>query len=245
MINTNTHNKISLCQPAHGKGCCVCCGLFNCADISFERLGHFLSAATDEIRYPPVTGNNVRNFKLLQRRYAFRDTTTYVCPYMGFIDSNTPGCLMHPVVNNGIDRRDCSLFGKEICNDYFCPAYKLLDDRLKKILITYTDNWYTYSIGIIDPLSFIWIVQLIEDLSGKPIVPEKSSIDANVATLVNTSLMMVADFFNKMPLPIFHYSEPEYHLYMRKLSLNQNSSLNAEVRDNIKKAISDSLNGCS
>lgn len=245
VINTNTHNKISLCQPAPGKGCCVCCGLYNCADISFAGLGRFLSEATDGIRCLPVPGNNERNFELLQRRYAFRDITTYVCPYMGFIDSNTPGCLMHPVVNNGIDRRDCSLFGKEICNDYFCPAYKLLDDRLKKILITYTYNWYTYSIGIIDPLSFIWIVQLIEDMSGKPIVPEKSTVDAHVATLVNTSLMMLADFFNQVPLPVFYYSEPEYHLHMRELSLNQNSSCNAGVREKIKKAVSDSLNDCS
>ncbi|HXK66361.1 MAG TPA: hypothetical protein PK348_08850 [Spirochaetota bacterium] len=241
----NASNKISLCQPAQGKGCCVCCGLFNCADISFAGLEHFLSDATAEIRYSLVTGNIVRNFELLQKQYTFRETTTYVCPYMGFIDSNTPGCLMHPAVNNGIDRRDCSLFGKEICNDYFCPAYTLLDDRLKKILVRYTDNWYTYSIGIIDPLSFIWIVQLIEDKLGEPIVPEKSTPDSIVVTLVNTSLMMVADFFNTVPVPVFYYSEPEYHLHMRELSLNQSSSLNAGVRDKIKNAISASLNGCS
>jgi hypothetical protein len=241
----NTPNKISLCQPAHGKGCCVCCGLFNCADISFEGLGHFLSDATAEVCSLPVTGSNIRNFESLQRRFTFRDTTTYVCPYMGFIDSNTPGCLMHPVVNNGIDKRDCSLFGKEICNHYFCPAYQILDDRLKKILITYTYNWYTYSLGIIDPLSFIWIVQLIEDISGKPIVPEKDTPDANIATLINMSLMMLANFFNQVPLPIFYYSEPEYHLHMRELSLNQNSLLNAGVRDKIKKAVSACFNGCS
>jgi len=241
LINMNANNKISLCQPCHGKGCCVCCGLFNCADISFEELSRFLSEATYEMRRSRVTGTTVRNFESLQRRYMFRDTTTYVCPYMGFLDSNTPGCLVHPLVNNGNDNRDCSLFGKEICNDYFCPAYRILDDRLKKILITYTYNWYTYSIGIIDPLSFVWIVQLIEDTAGKPIACETNTPDSIVASLINTSLIIYADFLNQLQDPVFYYSEPEYYLHMRLLSLHQNSSRNAAVREKIQKAVCSGL----
>lgn len=246
LINMNAYNKISLCQPCHGKGCCVCCGLLNCTDISFEGLSHFLSEATYEIHQSAVTGNTVRNFELLQRRYAFRDLTTYVCPYMGLIDSNTPGCLVNPLVNNGNDSRDYSLFGKKICNDYFCPAYRMLDDRLKKILITYTHNWYTYSIGITDPLSFIWIVQLIEDTAGKPITCETNNPDSIVASLINISLMIYADFLNQFQEPVFYYSEPEYYLHMRLLSLHKNSSRNAAVREKIQKAVSFGLIGyCS
>ncbi|HRR62158.1 MAG TPA: hypothetical protein P5547_14590, partial [Spirochaetota bacterium] len=62
---------------------------------------------------------------------------------------------------------------------------------------------------------------------------------------VNTSLMMVADFFNTVPVPVFYYSEPEYHLHMRELSLNQSSSLNAGVRGKIKNAISAVFNDYS
>jgi len=246
LIIMNAYNKISLCQPCHGKGCCVCCGLFNCADISFQGLSHFLNEATYEMQSSLVTGNTARNFESVQRRYVFRDTTTYVCPYMGFIDSNTPGCLMHPVVNNGIDSRDCSLFGKEICNDYFCPAYRILDDRLKKILITYTYNWYTYSIGIIDPLSFVWIVELIEDAAGKPLGYESNAFDSIIASVIHTSLMIYADFLNHLQEPVFCYSEPEYYLHMRLLSLHHNSSRNAAVREKIQKAVSARLSGyCS
>jgi hypothetical protein len=241
LINMNAYNKISLCQPCKGKGCCVCCGLFNCADISFQGLSHFLSVASYEMQGSLVDGNTARNFELLQRRYTFRDTTTYVCPYMGFIESNTPGCLMHPVVNNGIDSRDCSLFGKKICNDYFCPAHRILDDRLKKILITYTYNWYTYSIGITDPLSFAWIVQLIEDSAGKPIGCESNTFDSIIASLIHTSLMIYADFLNQLQEPVFYYSEPEYYLHMRLLSLHQNSSRNAAVREKIQKAVCSGL----
>lgn len=244
LINMNMHNKISLCQPCNGKGCCVCCGLFNCRDISFQGLSHFLSDATYEMQRGAVTGRHTRNFESLQRRYAFRDSTTYVCPYMGFIDSNTPGCLMHPLVNKGIDKRDCSLFGKKLCNDYFCPAYRILDDRLKKILITHTYNWYTYSIGIIDPLSFAWIVQLIED-TGTPIAAEDTP-DGIVATLINTSLMIYADYLNQLQHPVFYYSEPEYYLHMQLLSLNKKTSLNAQIREKIQKAVNFRLSGyCS
>ncbi len=245
VIYMDAESKISLCQPVKGKGCCACCGLFNCSDISFTGLSHFLLNTTLEMHKQPINlGNPVRDFASLRQRYVFRDHTTFVCPYMGFIDKNTPGCLMHPSVNKGIDGRDYSLYGKEICNDFFCPAYRILDARLQRILIAYTDNWYTYSIGIIDPLSFIWIVKLIEDMAGTAISPENNPADTTLATLINTSLMMLALFFNQLQVPVFFYSEPEYHLHMRLLSLNQNSTHNAKVRVAITQAIDAILNGC-
>lgn len=244
VINMNSDNKISLCQPGNGKGCCVCCGLFNLKNISYKELSYFLNDATDELSSCKGKNKNTRNFKNLQTRYAFRDATTYVCPYMGYVDGTTPGCLMHPSVNKGVDNRDCSLFGKEICNDYFCPAYRLLDERLQKILIAYTYDWYTYSIGIIDPVSFIWIVQMIEEVSGKLIAPENNNRDTNVAQLVNSSLLVLAQFFNQLPVTVFYYSEPEYYMYMRSLSLDTTTSYNAVVKDAIAKIINAGINGC-
>ncbi len=244
VINKANNNKISLCQPGNGKGCCVCCGLFNLQNISYRELSHFLNDATAELSSCKGMNIRTRNFNNLQTRYAFRDTTTYVCPYMGYIDATTPGCLVHPSVNKGIDNRDCSLFGKEICNDYFCPAYRLLDERLQKILIAYTYDWYTYSIGIIDPVSFIWIVKLIEDMAGKPIASVNNTPDSVVGNLINRSLTMLAQFFNQLQVPVFYYSEPEYYMHMRSLSLDTTSSSNAGVLDAIEKIISAGINGC-
>ncbi|MCX8122573.1 MAG: hypothetical protein N3F66_00230 [Spirochaetes bacterium] len=241
----NDNNKISLCQPGNGKGCCVCCGLFNLKNISFKELSHFLSYLTTKLKRQPTNHcNGFEDFKEVQIRYTFRDNTTYVCPYMGYIGENIPGCLVHPAINQGNDSRELSLFGNEICNNYFCSAYRILDERLKKILIAYTYDWYTYSIGIIDPVSFKWIIQQIEEFMGQKIASVYSDPDKNIATVVNESLMMIADFFNHCNVTVFYYSEPEYYMHMRALSLDKNSSINHSVRDAILKKIQTRINGC-
>ena len=84
-------------------------------------------------------------------------------------------------------------------------------------------------------------MQLIEDTAGKPIAYETNTPDSIVASLINTSLMICADFLNQLQEPVFYYSEPEYHLHMRLLSLHQNSSRNAAVREKIQKAVCSGL----
>ena len=158
---------------------------------------------------------------------------------MGFISDTTPGCLLHPMAND-CDCRDLCLYGKEICDDYFCPAHRILDKRLKSILIQYTQDWYTYSIGIVDPESFKWIVQVIEETFGKPITCE--TVDECIQSLLNESLLMVADYLNTLKMPIFYYSKPEYYMNMQKISLNKRSEINAPIRDSIKARIDEMFN---
>nr|HPK43833.1 hypothetical protein [Spirochaetota bacterium] len=143
---------------------------------------------------------------------------------------------VHPSINDGIDSRDHSLFGKELCNDYFCPAYRILSDREKKILIRCTCDWYSYSIGIMDPLSFRWIIQQVEGILDIQIVPEIEQENA-IVRCVNEALSMLGMVLNTLDAPLFYYSEPEYYLHMRIVSLNSESMLNKNVREAIQRLI--------
>ena len=231
------NEQVSLCQPGNGKGCCVCCGLFNLRNVSSNVLSQFLTEASIEVSYGKIINNLfIRNYDSIKKIYDFRDSTTYVCPFMGFVFSDTPGCLLHPSVNNGIDSRDCSLFGKELCNDYFCPAYRILSDKEKKILIRCTYDWYSYSIGIMDPLSLRWIIQQVEGILNIQIIPGIEQENA-IVRCINEALLMVGMLLNTLDCPLFYYSEPEYYLHMRMVSLNSESILNKNVRGEIKRLI--------
>ncbi|HOM86401.1 MAG TPA: hypothetical protein PLH80_08695 [Spirochaetota bacterium] len=231
------NKQVSLCQPGNGKGCCVCCGLFNLRNVSHNVLSQFLTEASIEVSYGKIINNlQLRKYGSIKKIYDFRDSTTYVCPFMGFIFNNTPGCLVHPSINDGIDSRDHSLFGKELCNDYFCPAYRILSDREKKILIRCTCDWYSYSIGIMDPLSFRWIIQQVEGILDIQIVPEIEQENA-IVRCVNEALSMLGMVLNTLDAPLFYYSEPEYYLHMRIVSLNSESMLNKNVREAIQRLI--------
>ena len=81
-----------------------------------------------------------------------RDDFTHLCPFQGFIDDGLPGCLVHPQVV-GEEQRDKGLFGAIVCGRYLCPAYEILRNETKAILIENLDDWYLYTIAIIDPIA--------------------------------------------------------------------------------------------
>ncbi len=147
-----------------------------------------------------------------------RDDTTHVCPFQGFIgDEERPGCLAHPAVQTA-DFRDRSLFQSKICEDFFCPTHDLLDDFHRRILLEAVDDWYAYSIAIIDPDSFIWIADAIGARGGTLIT---GGIKPNVGRAITRSLLIHADSLNRFPGPLFHYSVSEYRLHGRHYSLKE------------------------
>jgi hypothetical protein len=135
-------------MPDKTKSCAACCGLMNHTDISRKNLTKFLNdgafRAANYWRYQ-IDGSYP------EQTTSCRDYSTHICPFHGFIADGLPGCLVHPRVA-GEDRRDRGLFGAA-CGRYFCPAYTLLSNETKTILIETLDDWYLYTMAIIDPLA--------------------------------------------------------------------------------------------
>lgn len=208
-------NTRTLCRPNDRLACCACCGLFNLADISRDCLYNYLSSGIQRLHREPSELDGNRHLGGL----GLRDDTTHVCPFQGFIgDEERPGCLAHPAVQTA-DFRDRSLFQSKICEDFLCPAHDLLDVFHRKILLEAVDDWYAYSIAIIDPDSFIWIADAIGERDDTLIT---GIIRPNVGRAITQSLLIHADSLDRFPGSLFHYSVSEYRLHGRHYSLKEN-----------------------
>lgn len=220
-------NNITLCQPDGNKSCCACCGLFNFRDISRDHLSSFLDRGMERKNNPAEPDYS----EWLDREYQLkvRDFTSHICPYIGYITTAKPGCLLHAGLNTR-DMRDMSLFGSAICNDYLCPAHKILNTEHKEILIEQIDDWYLYSTAVIDPESYVWILNCLLEKSG---VPSKAVLKKGL----NTGLMAHAGFLQSLEIPLFHYSVSEYDLNKHIFSLGSDSGEMSAHRERIRKLL--------
>lgn len=201
--------KIILCQPDSKKGCSACCGLLNFRDITRTSLCSFLEEGKQRaVDAKKETEKDIR-FRYNEN---LRDNTSHVCPYQGFLSENRPGCLIHPA-SNITDERDRSLFGKKICDSFLCPAHEILTEEQKKIIISSIDDWYLYTIAVIDPLSTLWIIGEIEkSLAGK-------NSEDKFALILNEALRIHAQFLSSYSGSVFFYSLSEYNMAKDNFSL--------------------------
>jgi hypothetical protein len=190
---------LNLCMPDKTKSCAACCGLMNLADISRENLTGFLHdgafRTANYWRYQ-IEGSYP------EQTTACRDYTTHICPFHGFIDDGRPGCLVHPNVA-GEDRRDWGLFGGATCKKYLCPAHELLTREKKAVLIDNLDDWYVYTIAIIDPLA---TVRIIEQLNQKGLHEGEDPFRQTLADALEDH----AEDLNRREGNVFCYSKEEY-----------------------------------
>ncbi len=120
--------------------------------------------------------------------------------------------MFHPKINKN-DFRDRSLFGIKICDAFLCPAHEVLSKEEKEILIDNIDSWYLYSIAIIDPFSFQWILNLLGDelnlILQKDLFKEK----------LERALWIHAEHLAEYKKPLFSYSISEYSENSKDFSL--------------------------
>jgi len=148
-------HSIYLCQPDSGKSCGACCGLYNYADSTKDALTERLRNRTRIFR-ETVTGaadlkifsDRIRKVESGEKLYE----VIYCCEYLGFLDDEEKkvGCLLHPLQNNGMDMRDVSFYGKELCDGHFCPSYHFISREEKRSIIRIIDDWYLYGLCITD-----------------------------------------------------------------------------------------------
>ncbi|MEA2014761.1 MAG: hypothetical protein U9N38_05605 [Thermodesulfobacteriota bacterium] len=146
---------IHLCQPDTDKSCGACCGLYNYADSTQESLVTRLRTRTK------IFGETVRgtaDLKVFSDRIKGLESSEqlyeviYCCEYLGFLDDEEKrvGCLLHPLQNDGIDMRDVSFYGRELCDGHFCPSYHFLSREEKGAMIRIINDWYLYGLCITD-----------------------------------------------------------------------------------------------
>jgi hypothetical protein len=146
---------IHLCQPDSRKSCGACCGLYNYADSRRESLLLRLRRRTELFRNNVKGKGDLAAFSDMIAKTESQDKlyeVIYCCEYLGFLDDDETrvGCLLHPLANDGVDLRDVSFYGKELCDGHFCPSYHHLSREEKRSLINIIDDWYLYGLCVTD-----------------------------------------------------------------------------------------------
>ncbi len=147
--------SFNLCQPGRGKSCAACCGIYNYLDSAREALLRRLRQRTDRFRADVRGVEDLSTFSrsiLAVEDQTRRFAVIHSCEYAGFLDNEEKlvGCLLHPASNGGIDMRDVSFYGRELCSGHICPSYHFLSSLERGILIDLLDDWYLYGLCITD-----------------------------------------------------------------------------------------------
>ena len=145
---------LHLCQPDNTKSCRACCGLYNFEDHGRTTLLSLLERRTDLFFSPgekPDVSRYHRKIKTFPPAPKLYETI-YNCEFLGFVDRGCRrvGCLLHPVLHQGVDLRTCSFYGPELCSDYFCISFTCLTPVEQRAVICSLDDWYLYGLVITD-----------------------------------------------------------------------------------------------
>jgi len=210
----NYYETIILCQPDSQKSCSACCGLFNFRDISRENLSGFLVRGAPRSSSFVAAGNIADQGDGLQ----VRDLTSYICPHQGLIFNKRPGCLLHPQYRTSTMRNN-SFFGENICDGFLCPAHAIFSTEQKKTIIDLADDWYNYTIAIIDPESTVWLLEMLQE--HYPIAFQRDEV---LKKIFNDFLMIHSRYMADYSGPIFYYSVSEYNMGKKNFSLASDSA---------------------
>ena len=170
-------NIFVLCQPDKGKSCGACCGLYNYVDSSRSSLEHRLRERTErfhKIVKSPVDVELYAKETLAAEDFRKRYEVIHCCEYLGFLDKDKKkvGCMLHPEQNSGVDLRDCSFYGQELCAGHLCPSHYFIPQSLSQILIKIIDDWYLYGLVLTDIDLVVQYFRLIADRIGAELKPE-------------------------------------------------------------------------
>jgi hypothetical protein len=146
---------LHLCQPDPGKSCAACCGIYNYADSTPEALTARLRRRTAMFRSIVHGRGDLATYSRAikgSEEQAKRYEVIYCCEYAGFIDpeERRVGCLLHPCLNGNEDLRDVSFYGRQLCNDHFCPSYHYISRAEQQALLHIFDDWYLYGLCLTD-----------------------------------------------------------------------------------------------
>lgn len=157
-MKTRTPFPIHLCQPDREKSCAACCGIYNFKQNDRRAVSRRLLRNTVLLEKQGGTFG-ADGLTLHSQRWRSRDngetkrfSTIFNCEFVGFLDAGRRrvGCLLHPMIHGGLDFRDCSFYGKDLCDGHFCPSYSSLTEGEQALVVETLDDWYLYGLVITD-----------------------------------------------------------------------------------------------
>lgn len=167
-----------LCQPDATKSCGACCGLYNYVESSRTSLIRRLRRRTERFWKTLADGQGPEVFAERTRAeedFRKRCEVIYCCEYLGFLDREEKrvGCLLHPALHGGEDKRGVSFYGRELCAGHLCPSHQHLTEKEKTILIRVLDDWYLYGLCLTDiDLVKSYFIHLADRI-GEEVRPER------------------------------------------------------------------------
>ncbi len=118
----------SYCQGSK-QGCISCCGIFNLS-MEEEEKKKWLKKNTQEF----LSLRSIEEIFLFRKRKEEEIKpykifpSIYVCPFMGYIEGERVGCLLHPLgsphpmIRKLFHPQNFSFYGEGICQGYNCPS---------------------------------------------------------------------------------------------------------------------------
>jgi hypothetical protein len=175
-LDSQVPGGVYMCQVGARVSCGACCGLYNVADLSREKLSRMLARRTRRFAVTPRTVAGIEAFALetgaaeCQSR-PFDDL--HHCPFLGLIGEapGRVGCLLHPLGdgNQGVDFRGMSYYGGMACRTFFCDTTKNLPPRWKQVLRQVLDDWHLFGLVVTESDLLGAIFRHLESLIGEPL----------------------------------------------------------------------------
>jgi hypothetical protein len=142
------------------------------------------------------------------------------CPFIGLIgqELSRPGCLLHPLGNDGLDLRGLSDYGGLACRSYFCPTHERLAADIKRSIRHAARNWYEYGLMITEA----GLIQAVLDAASRLGISEEADPERDVDVIrkwmdikrtwpyrSNPDMELIHYFFNDRlyDRPVVNYSD--------------------------------------
>jgi hypothetical protein len=116
---------MSLCFPNSNSSCGACCGVFNLKldqkdiyDLILERTTYFKSFVNYSNKETVISYRE--HFEKKESKLEKYNPEIYNCPFLGLLDTNKIGCLIHPSITKDPKSQNFSFYGESICQTYDC-----------------------------------------------------------------------------------------------------------------------------
>ena len=174
-----------LCQRDGGRTCATCCGIYYFPDSSRGFLRKVLRERA-RILPPSLEDVDEETLSALGREIRRQEPSSIfpdldICPFVGFLNGKEEriGCLVHPKVMGGKDRRALGIYTPEICGSYRCPPHQWFTSEEVEILTAVVNDWYLWGLLVTDVDLVRSVLCLLADSLGE--VPSMNLVQSEGA----------------------------------------------------------------
>ncbi len=159
---------MSLCHPSNGSySCGACCGLFN-LDMKPEGIKNLLAQRTSQFKESVdfkvrhTVAEFRQNRERIESELSKKDETTYNCPFLGYVENEKIGCMIHPIYTGDPKSQNFSFYGASICQGYDCknkerPTARVWEEFFVKLATTSVEYSHLASDHILIGYLELWI----------------------------------------------------------------------------------------